>query len=56
MQVDLFDQELNAILAAPTYDEFATRLRAYDCRDDPRILDFTPGRECRRVGARWRRW
>jgi DNA polymerase len=32
MQVDLFDQDLNAILAAPTYDEFAARLRAYDCR------------------------
>ena len=32
MQVDLFDQALNAILASPTYAEFATRLRAYDCR------------------------
>ena len=32
MQVDLFDQNLNAILSAPTYDEFASRLRAYDCR------------------------
>ena len=32
MQVDLFDQSLNAILAASTYDEFAARLRAYDCR------------------------
>ena len=32
MQVDLFDQSLNAILAATTYDEFVSRLRAYDCR------------------------
>jgi len=32
MQVDLFDQALNAVLASPTYDEFAARLRAYDCR------------------------
>ena len=32
MQADLFDQDLNAILAATTYDEFAARLRAYDCR------------------------
>jgi DNA polymerase len=32
MQVDLFDQDLNAILDAPTYEEFASRLRAYDCR------------------------
>ena len=32
MQVDLFDQQLNAILAAPTYSDFATQLRAYDCR------------------------
>jgi uracil-DNA glycosylase family 4 len=32
MQVDLFDQDLNAVLAAASYDEFATRLRAYDCR------------------------
>ena len=32
MQVDLFDQSLNAILAAPDYAEFATKLRAYDCR------------------------
>lgn len=32
MQVDLFDQELNAILSAGTYEEFAARLRAYDCR------------------------
>ena len=32
MQADLFDQDLNAILAANTYDEFAARLRAYDCR------------------------
>jgi DNA polymerase len=32
MQVDLFDQALNGILASSTYAEFATRLRAYDCR------------------------
>jgi DNA polymerase len=32
MQVDLFDQDLNAILGASTYDEFATRLRAYGCK------------------------
>lgn len=32
MQADLFDQDLNAILGAHTYDEFAERLRAYECR------------------------
>ncbi|MFQ5601253.1 MAG: uracil-DNA glycosylase [Candidatus Krumholzibacteriia bacterium] len=32
MQVDLFDQNLNAILDAGTYEDFASRLRAYDCR------------------------
>jgi len=32
MQVDLFDERLNAILAAPTYEMFASRLGAYDCR------------------------
>ena len=32
MQVDLFDQQFNAILQAPTYAEFAARLGAYDCR------------------------
>ena len=32
MQVDLFDRDLNAILDAGTYEEFAARLRAYDCR------------------------
>lgn len=32
MQIDIFDQEYNAILAAPTYAEFAERLRAYNCR------------------------
>jgi DNA polymerase len=32
MQVDLFDQQLNAVLGASTYEEFATLLRAYDCR------------------------
>lgn len=31
-QVDLFDQSLNAILAASSYDEFASGLRNYDCR------------------------
>ena len=31
-QVDLFDQSLNALLGAKTYDEFASGLRAYDCR------------------------
>jgi len=33
--VDLFDQDLNATLGAQTYDEFATRLRAYDCKRCP---------------------
>jgi uracil-DNA glycosylase family 4 len=32
VQVDLFDQQLNGILAAATYADFATQLRAYDCR------------------------
>jgi DNA polymerase len=32
VQVDLFDQSLNAILGAETYEDFASRLRAYDCR------------------------
>jgi DNA polymerase len=32
VQVDLFDQSLNAILGADSYAEFAARLRAYDCR------------------------
>jgi DNA polymerase len=32
MQIDIFDQEHNAILAAPTYAEFAERLRSYNCR------------------------
>jgi DNA polymerase len=32
MQVDLFDQNLNAILDANTYEEFASRLRQYDCQ------------------------
>jgi DNA polymerase len=32
MQIDIFDQERNAILAAPTNAEFAERLRAYNCR------------------------
>jgi len=32
MQVDLFDQGLNAILSARDYEDFASRLRAYDCR------------------------
>jgi uracil-DNA glycosylase len=32
MQIDIFDQERNAILAAPTYADFAARLRAYNCR------------------------
>jgi uracil-DNA glycosylase len=32
VQVDLFDQELNAVLASATYLELADRLRAYDCR------------------------
>ncbi len=32
MQVDLFDRDLNAILDAGTYEDFAARLRAYDCR------------------------
>lgn len=31
-QVDLFDQDLNALLSAKTYEDFATQLRAYDCR------------------------
>ena len=33
--MDLFDQDLNATLGAQTYDEFATRLRAYDCKRCP---------------------
>ncbi len=32
MQVDLFDHALNDVLASSSYDEFASRLRAYDCR------------------------
>lgn len=32
MQNDLFDSEYNAILAAEDYADFATKLRAYDCR------------------------
>lgn len=32
MQNDLFDTAYNAILAADTYEDFASRLRAYDCR------------------------
>jgi DNA polymerase len=32
MQNDLFDSAYNAILAADTYHDFASRLRAYDCR------------------------
>lgn len=32
MHLDLFDTELNGILQAETYEEFARRLRKYDCR------------------------
>lgn len=32
MQVDLFDRDLNGVLASTTYADFAARLRAYDCR------------------------
>jgi DNA polymerase len=32
VQVDLFDQDLNAILGAATYDDFSQLLRAYDCQ------------------------
>jgi DNA polymerase len=32
MQNDLFDAAYNQILAAETYDDFATRLRSYNCR------------------------
>lgn len=32
MQVDLFDRDLNAVLASSSYAEFAARLRDYDCR------------------------
>jgi uracil-DNA glycosylase len=32
MQNDLFDTAYNSILAADTYEDFASRLRAYDCR------------------------
>lgn len=32
MQVDLFDQSLNAVLGSSTYEDFASLLRAYDCR------------------------
>jgi len=35
MQVDLFDQGLNAVLGSSTYEDFASRLRAYDCRRCP---------------------
>jgi uracil-DNA glycosylase family 4 len=31
-QGDLFDQSYNVILAASSYQDFATRLRAYDCQ------------------------
>jgi len=32
MQIDIFDQEYNAVLASTSYRDFADRLRAYDCR------------------------
>jgi len=32
MHLDLFDTELNRILQAGTYEEFADKLRKYDCR------------------------
>jgi DNA polymerase len=32
MQIDIFDQEYNTILAASTYTGFAERLRAYNCQ------------------------
>lgn len=32
MQVDLFDEELNTILRAESYAEFASRLAVYNCR------------------------
>lgn len=36
MEFDLFDTAYNGVLQAKTYDEYATRLRAYDCRRCPR--------------------
>ncbi len=32
MQIDIFDQEYNSILASTTYTEFAERMQAYGCR------------------------
>lgn len=32
MQIDLFDTELNRVLASNTYDEYRERLSKYDCR------------------------
>ncbi|MBI4721293.1 MAG: uracil-DNA glycosylase, partial [Chitinivibrionia bacterium] len=32
VQIDLFDTQLNGILQAASYDEFAGKLRVYDCR------------------------
>jgi len=32
MQIDIFDQDYNAVLAARTYAEFCDRLRVYDCK------------------------
>jgi uracil-DNA glycosylase family 4 len=32
VQIDLFDTQLNAILKSASYDEFAGKLRSYDCR------------------------
>jgi DNA polymerase len=32
MQIDIFDQEYNAVIASTSYAEFSSRLRAYQCR------------------------
>jgi DNA polymerase len=32
MQIDIFDQEYNAVLASPSYAEFTERLLAYGCK------------------------
>lgn len=36
MEFDLFDTAFNQVVQAKTYDDFAGRLRAYDCRRCPR--------------------
>lgn len=41
MELDLFDTAFNEVLRAGTYEEFARRLRAYDCRRCPRAAART---------------